>query len=357
MSIESRRIIVSFNEDGTPVYKQLKAFSQDEMNIKIVRTFIESGRIYEILSSCDFSLSGRPVLLKDYCKEWINRKRRVKENTRVTYLKRINQYIIPFLGNLRIDEIKVSDVQQLLDKHSDLANKTLSEIRNTLSQIFKYAVSDDLIKKNPCESVDLVIPSSRKSERKALPLNEYQEIISNLHMLIGNDRKFLALCLFTGMRKGEVLGLRWEDLFSGSIHVRRNVTFPQKNQPSVTTPKTKASIRSIPLSDPLIFTLQPFSKSGFVVGGEKPLTQSAYRAMWNRIKKSIDLHGATPHILRHSYLTYAVGSTTDYKTVQGISGHSDLFTLVNRYAHPQEDKVKELSSEMTKILTQNVEKC
>ena len=255
------------------------------------------------------------------------------------------------LVNLRIDEIKVSDVQQLLDKHSDLANKTLSEIRNTLSQIFKYAVSDDLIKKNPCESVDLVIPSTRKSERKALPLNVYQEIISNLHMLIGNDRKFLALCLFTGMRKGEVLGLRWEDLFSGSIHVRRNVTFPQSNQPSITTPKTKASIRSIPLSDPLIFMLQPFSKTGFVVGGENPLTQSAYRAVWNRIKKTINLHGATPHILRHSYLTYAVGSTTDYKTVQGISGHSDLFTLVNRYAHPQETKVIDLTNEIAGILT------
>ena len=59
----------------------------------------------------------------------------------------------------------------------------------------------------------------------------------------------------------------------------------------------------------------------------------------------------------YDYLTYAVGSTTDYKTVQGISGHADLFTLMNRYAHPQEDKVNQLSSEITKILTQNVEKC
>ena len=73
--------------------------------------------------------------------------------------------------------------------------------------------------------------------------------------------------------------------------------------------------------------------------------------MWNRITKSIDLHGATPHILRHSYLTYAVGATKDFKTVQGISGHADAFTLLNRYAHPQDDKVMELSSEMEKLLT------
>ncbi len=357
MSIETRRIIVSFNDDGSPIYKQLKAFSQDEMNVKIVKAFIESGRIHEILSTCHFSLSGKTVLLKDYCQEWISRKRRIKESTKATYQKRLNEYIIPFLGNLAIEEIKVSDVQRMLDKHSNLSNKTLGEIRSTLSQIFKYALSDDLIKKNPCESVDIVIPSTKKSERKALSLNNYQDIISNLTMLIGDDRKFLALCLFTGMRRGEVLGLRWEDLFSGSIHVKRNVMHPQKNQPTITTPKTKASIRSIPLSDPLLFALQPFEKTGFIVGGEKPLTLSAYRAMWKRIKKTVDLHGATPHILRHSYLTFAVGSTTDYKTVQGISGHADLFTLVNRYAHPQEDKVNQLSAEITRILTQNAEKC
>ena len=186
MSIETRRIIVSFNEDGTPIYKQLKAFSQDEMNVKIVKAFIESGRIHEILSTCHFSPSGKTIRLKDYCQEWISRKRRIKESTRATYQKRLNEYIIPFLGNLTFDEIKVSDVQRLLDKHSNLSNKTLGEIRSTLSQVFKYALSDDLIKKNPCESVDIVIPSTKKSERKALSLNNYQDIISNLINGIGS---------------------------------------------------------------------------------------------------------------------------------------------------------------------------
>ena len=72
--------------------------------------------------------------------------------------------------------------------------------------------------------------------------------------------------------------------------------------------------------------------------------------MWRRINKAIDMHGATPHVLRHSYLTYAVGATTDFKTIQGISGHADLFTLLNRYAHSQDDKVHELSEKMAQIL-------
>ena len=75
-----------------------------------------------------------------------------------------------------------------------------------------------------------------------------------------------------------------------------------------------------------------------------------YNTMWKRINESINLYGATPHVLRHSYLTYAVGATTDFKTIQGISGHSDLFTLLNTYAHSQDDKVLELSEKMAEIL-------
>ena len=158
-------------------------------------------------------------------------------------------------------------------------------MRSTLSQVLKYALSDELIRKNPCCSVDLVIPSDKKNERKALPLVDYQDIILHLQSLTGYDKSFLALCLFTAMRRGEVLGLKWEDIQDGRIYVQRNVTHPQRNLPEITTPKTKAGIRSIPMIKPLEIALSPFKKSGFIVGGESPFTLSAYRAMWWRIQK------------------------------------------------------------------------
>ncbi len=354
MSIETRRIIVSFNEDGTPVYKQLRAYSQDEMNVKIVKAFVESGRIKEILPSLHFeSQTEKGIILKDYAFEWLKRKRKLKENTRIFYERHLKHYIIPTLGQMDIASISVSDVQMMLDKYDRLSRKTLKEMKSTLSQVFKYAMSDELIRRNPCCSVDIVIPSDRKKERQALPLSDYQDIISHLEALTGKEKRFLALCLFTAMRRGEVLGLRWEDIYSDAIHVKRNVTHPQKNRPSITTPKTKAGVRTIPLIEPLRQALSPFEESGFIVGGEEPITMTMYNTMWKRIQESVDMHGATPHTLRHSYLTYAVGATTDFKTIQGISGHSDVFTLMNRYAHPQEEKKVELAEEMTKILIQN----
>lgn len=353
MSIEQRRVIIGFEANGTPITKMLKARNQDEMNEKIVLTFIESGRIREFLPPIQSVLStSEKVHLGDYANEWLNRKRKIKETTRATYKKYLIQYIIPDLGDKLLGSITAKDVQWMLDKHKELSEKTLKEMKGVLSQIFHYAISDELVTRNPCNNMDVEIPSTRRTVRSALPIEQYQDIIANLPALTGFDKRFLAICLFTAMRRGEILGLRWEDIHHGKIHIKRNVTHPQRNAPEITTPKTKAGIRTIPMIEPLLQALTPTEEKGFVIGGEKPLTLSAYRAMWNRITKSIDLHGATPHILRHSYLTYAVGTTTDFKTVQGISGHADVFTLMNRYAHSQEDKVQELSGVMEKILTQ-----
>ena len=90
------------------------------------------------------------------------------------------------------------------------------------------------------------------------------------------------------------------------IHIRRNVVHPQQNAPEVTTPKTKAGRRDIPIDDNLMKLLIPLRDQGYIIGGDQPITLSAHRNMWKRINKQINLYGATAHILRHSYLTYAV---------------------------------------------------
>ena len=352
MKQEQRRVIISHNSDGSPIYRCLKANTQDDMNIKIVKAFIESGRINELLPPPYQIPPHIDVLMKNYAIDWLARKRKIKETTRINYKTYIDNYIIPSLGKKKVAEITPADVQLMLDKHKNKAKKTLSQAKSVLYQIMKYAVSDEIAKRNPCDNVDIEIPSDRVSYRDALPKDDFTDIIHNLKNLFPDGRRYLALCLYTAMRKGEVLGLRWEDISDGVIHVQRNITYPHKNKPSITTPKTKAGTRNIPIIPALLGFLSPMKKTGYIFGGSTPFRSSDFNAMWKKIEKSIDLHGATSHILRHSFLTYAVGeSENDYKTVQGISGHSDVFTLVNRYAHPQAEKMKRLSEEMGKILT------
>ena len=149
----------------------------------------------------------------------------------------------------------------------------------------------------------------------------------------------MALLLMTGMRRGEVLGLRWEDIDpeKGLINVRRNVTYAQ-NQPFIGTPKTKKGFREIPLDPHLWALLQPAQQEGFIIGGEAPISRMMYRRMWERIEKKVELYGATAHIFRHSYLTIASNAGVEPKTIQALGGHADISTTMNIYVHKQTEQ-------------------
>ena len=346
MATEHRRVLIGWNDDRTPIYKHISGQSQDEVNDKIVREYIANGRIFEFM---DRPKTKEPdkIIFRDYAEKWLKRKRKLKPTTKVNYKKYIDQ-IVSRIGDKELSDISVEDVQDILDSYSELSHKTLKDMKGVMHQILKYAKSDGYISTNPCESVDIEIPSDKVKIRKALPISQFKDILAHMNQLQPRDRIYLSLIMYTAMRRGEALGLKWEDVdFTNEVlHICRNVTHPQQNTPVVTTPKTEAGIRDIPIDETLISILKPWKSEGYILGGDKPLTLSAFRAMMKRINSAIDLHGATAHILRHSYLTYAVGETTDFKTIQGISGHADFSTLVNKYAHPQEDKMKDLAKRM-----------
>ena len=91
-------------------------------------------------------------------------------------------------------------------------------------------------------------------------------------------------------------------------------------------------------------------ESGFIIGGEAPITMTTYNNTWRRIKKTIDLHGATAHIFRHSYLTYMAGTENDSKTLQTIAGHSTISMTMNRYVHAQPEKTIDAGKKMHNLL-------
>ena len=221
-----------------------------------------------------------------------------------------------------------------------------------MGEIFKDAVEDGLMEKDPTASRRIAIPSSKSNDREALPLEQFREIIGNLDRLEIPDKRLLALLMFTGMRRGEVLALRWEDIDTdaGYIHVRRNVTHCNGNQPIIGTPKTKSGKRDIPLDPFVLEALSPVQKQGFIFGGDSPYTMTMFNNTMKRIRKTIDLHGATAHVMRHSYLTYLAGTGTDGKTLQTIAGHSTVTMTMNKYVHAQPEKIKEAADKMHALL-------
>ena len=115
----------------------------------------------------------------------------------------------------------------------------------------------------------------------------------------------MALLCYSGLRVGEVLGLRWSDIdFEKSIlHVNIGVTHPTRNQPEIGLPKTTASIRDVPMDQALIDIIRPLCSSGYVIGGEKPLTCQQDKRIWDRLKKHYHLEGYSRHDFRATCAT------------------------------------------------------
>jgi integrase len=233
-----------------------------------------------------------------------------------------------------------------------MSRKTLVSLKNLMSEILNDAMEDGLIDVNPAQSKRIVIPSTKVNVREALPIDVFKTILSSLPQLMADDRRLMALMMLTGMRRGEILGLRWEDIrFTDNlILVQRNVTY-SNNQPHVGTPKTTNGERVVPLNALLLEFLKPYHEHGYILGNEKPFTEAAYRRSMERIDKHIDLHGATAHIFRHSYLTYIAGTGIDIKTLQAIAGHADVKLTMNRYVHKQTSNIVAAGERIQTLLT------
>ncbi len=347
-------VLIAVNDDGKPVYKWIQGNGQNEINDRIVQTYIESGRIWEFMGKPQMEPCKQSISFAEYAEKWMGvyKENQLKPSTIETYKKHLRAHVLPAFGKREIASITTEDIQLFLNERKHLARKTLSSMLHFMGEIFKDAKEDGLIEKDPTASRRISIPSTKANEREALPLDQFKEIISNLKLLSIPDKLFLVLVMFTGMRRGEVLGLRWEDIDreAGLIHIRRNVTHAGGNRPVIGTPKTKSGKRDIPLDPFVLETLEPMKQTGFIIGGESPITMTTYNNTMKRIRKAIDLHGATAHVFRHSYLTYMAGEATDLKTLQAIAGHSTIDMTMNRYVHAQPEKIKDAGKKMHVLL-------
>ncbi len=166
--------------------------------------------------------------------------------------------------------------------------------------------------------------------------------------------------LSAGIRIGEVCALTWEDIDTdnGIIHVRKTIQRiyliedgDRKTELILDTPKTKNSIRSIPMSRDLLKMLKPLKKvvnnSFFVLTNDaKPTELRTYRSYYKNLMKELNMPDLKFHGLRHSFATRCIESKCDYKTVSVLLGHSNITTTLNLYVHPNLEQKKKCIDQM-----------
>lgn len=277
--------------------------------------------------------------LCDMVDRWFEHKKqhdKVKKNTAKNYDTHVRSIKEHFAGK-DVEDIRWIDLQTFFDKYADKAKSTVWHKKVILSQVFQWAVDDGVIKVNPARDSRLSI-SNTTTKRQAVPFELYQKICKEIPKITqARDRALMALIAFTGMRRGEILALRWEDIdwANGIINISKAIVF-LGNAPILKAPKSEAGIRQFPMIQQLIDVLNPIrADNGIIVSrdGETFYTDTAYGRAWERITAQVDLQGFTAHAFRHSVASiYAASGDVTPKTLQTMLGHADIATTMNVYA-------------------------
>ena len=174
----------------------------------------------------------------------------------------------------------------------------------------------------------------------------------------------IFICLSTGMRIGEICGLKWCDIDvnEGIIKIRHTLQRiyiieegERHTELLLDTPKTANSIRDIPMSTELLRMIKSINKivneNYFVISNdEKPIEPRTYRNYYKKLCKKIDIPELKFHGLRHSFATRCIESKADYKTVSVLLGHSNISTTLNLYVHPNKEEKKKCIDKMLRSL-------
>ena len=272
------------------------------------------------------------------------------------YSERVNQAI----GHLRMDKITPRHIQHFINNLSEpginqttgggLSPKTIKEYRSYISNIFRYAIRMGMVRNNPCENT--LLPAQKEQERRVYTLEQTQTFLDALEAAPLMWKAFCTLAIYSGFRRGELLGLEWQDIsFEDRVITVSRISYytPEKGV-YTDTPKTTSSRRSIRLSSIVFDILRQWrieqTENRLALGDQWHDTGRVFTG-WN----GESLHPNTPdkrirrfcarnelpyygiHNFRHINASLQIASGADVKSVSANLGHSVVSTTLNIYAH------------------------
>lgn len=295
--------------------------------------------------------------------EWKEEKKKyVKKSTYAAYQLLIQNHIKPYFGDLY--EVNEEKIQQFVFDKLDagLSEKTIRDIIIVLKMILKFGIKNGYLE---YVQIDAKFPSKQeKKDLDVLSKADQKKFMEHLRNNFTFKNLGIFICLSTGMRIGEICGLRWCDVDTaeGVIKVRHTLQRiyiiegeTRHTELLLDTPKTANSVRDIPMSSELLKMLKSLNKvvneNYYVISNDiKPIEPRTYRNYYKKLCKQLDLPELKFHGLRHSFATRCIESKADYKTVSVLLGHSNISTTLNLYVHPNKEQKKKTIDKMLRSL-------
>lgn len=334
------------NEQGHTIYHSVYG--------KTYREVKERLRIKEIQNSNDHKMASCSVSFQKVLELWmITECATLKKSTQMRYQYLIDKHILPDLGHLKIDKIDTLALGTFmekklcsgsLDKKSGLSAAYVRSIMLIVDAALRFGITAGLC---PPKAIHVRKPTASKKEISILDLADQKKLESAFRNHPDRTKLGILLSLEMGLRIGEVCALRWEDidLETNVIHVRATVVriknpdcgSLQKSVLAIDCPKTKASIRDIPIPSmliPFLLNLKYQDSSGFVISNTVGfISPRTYDYRYHRILEDCGIPPVNYHALRHTFATRCIEAGVDVKSLSEMLGHANVSITLNTYIH------------------------
>lgn len=320
-------------------------------------------------------------LFSELADEWFEQyKNTVRESTYVAQKLAYKKHIFPLFGNLKISRISIPYCQKQVN-HWYSYYKKYSNLIGLTSSVFKYALSLRLIRSNP---MDAVIRPKRKKrideERYSAPYYEKEELLEFLEIAKNYPDPIypiFRILAFTGLRKGELLALRWKDIDfeKSTLSVKQTLATCDKWEIKFQVPKTEKSLRTISIDSETLQVIKRWqlkqkeyflrmgikpTKDGeqllFVSEENKPLYLDYVNHNLKIIINENNLKRITPHGFRHTHCSLLFESGASLKEVQVRLGHTDIKTTMDIYTHVTKRQTEETANRFADFMSSTEEK-
>ena len=350
-------------ETGKAIYKNVLGRTQAEAKAKLKAAIEE-------VKGLDVSKAGQ-YTVGEWMEVWFEHyaKVKVRPSSHQTYRGYIDNHIKPSIGKIPLEKLTSLELQKfykrLLEKGrvdrlesrhqaKGLSPKTVRNLHQIISSAMNLAREQKLITTNPAEGCAL--PRLEHREMQTLPAEQLASFLREAKDSGVFELYYLELA--TGLRRGELLGLKWEDidLERGDLRVKRQIA--RINGEVVEAPlKTKNAYRTLPLAEDTIGVLEAQRKkagsSPWVFPGPTggPISPDSVLHMLHRVLKRAGLPRVRFHDLRHTFATLALQNGVDVKTVSGMLGHFSAGFTLDTYAHVTTASQRQAAKTMGGILS------
>lgn len=277
---------------------------------------------------------------EEWCKVYFETyKYNISNNTLYNYHLRIDKYILPFIGNKRLDKITSIDCQKIINNVSGMSNNYIHKIYHDMKQIFNKAVFNRLILFNPADGIE--VPHGYSSTHRSLHLDERPDVYRVCLEDFEYSGIFVMLMLCCGCRPEETSIIRNSDIENNILHIHGH--------------KTSNADRTVPIPDMLLNLLPKLSNRDYLVcslKGISPTLKHHRVALWRRFKSFLSIcdEDLTPYCMRHTYCTDLQDAGVPVTVAKDFMGHSNIHLTADVYTHKSlksfEDSTRKINAHL-----------